>query len=118
MMRFNPNTGELLEDDDRKQEFSLWRKQVGEKWYFTFFLFPFRLVFSIFRFLYNTILWIFKNLSAIIAKILIFVFFIGLIWPLKTIIWIISFGNVNIWKDWLEKWLMKIDFWKHRGYLH
>lgn len=118
MMRFDPSTGELIKDNEIKPQLSFWRKQAGEKWYITFFLSPFRLVYYIFRLLYNAILWIFKNLSATIAKILVYLIFIGIIWPLKTLLWIISFGKIKIWKDWLESWLMKIDFWKNRGYLH
>lgn len=116
-MRFDPRTGELLPESTKRNNLSLWRAVPNEKWYLSTLLFPFRLLFSVIRITYNSIIFIFKNFSALIAKIIMYGLFIVLIWPFKTIIYVVTFGKIKILKHWLESWRMRIDFWKNRGYL-
>lgn len=116
-MKFDATTGLLIPEKVNKIKSNLWRKNHNEKWYVSFLFFPFRILFAIIRIIYNSILFLFKNFSVFLVKFIIYIIFVIVIVPLRIIVWILTFGKKKAFKDWLEKSLMKVDFWKHRGYI-
>jgi len=119
-MRFDTKTGNLIDDSSKRNpnSFSLWRREQGENILLTIVLIPFRMVFIIIKIIWNSGLFIFKNFSAILLKVVIHIVYLFLLFPFKIVIFILSIGKVKLFQDWLQSASMKIDFWKNRGFIN